>query len=96
MPIPFTTASPLPVMDESDTGELVGEDGLTWAQGMCRKVYESQECHISANGFSPSHVADKLNGRLDLAKVVEVSDFLMAECLIFTTKVDDHYEGTKA
>jgi hypothetical protein len=94
--IPFTTASHVPLPDGLDTAEVIGEDGLTWGQRMCRKVYESHECNSSANGFSPRDVVNKLNGKLSLEKVVEISDFLMSESLIFTTSVDDHYKGTNA
>ena len=94
--IPFTIPSPISALDGPDTGDEIGIDGLTWGQRVCKLVYNGPECMESLHGFSPADVVKKLNGRLRVEVVKDISDFLMSEMAIFTTDVDDHYKGTDA
>jgi hypothetical protein len=96
VPIPFTILSPISILEGANTGEDIGEDGLTWGQRVCKFVYDSSECVASLHGFSPADVVNKLNGRIRVEKVTEISDFFMSEMAICTTDVDDHYKGTDA
>ncbi len=77
-----------------NTGDAVGDDGLTWIQRACKSIYDTKECEDSPNGFSPADVAAKLCGRVSLADATEASDFLMKEMHLFTTMEDNHYKST--
>ena len=76
-----------------DTGDDVGDDGLTWKQRACKLVYDSKECQDSPNGFTEADVVAKLNGRVVLKDVADATEFLMIEQHIHTTDEDNHYKS---
>ena len=94
--IPFTIPSRISALEGPDTGEEIGIDGLTRGQRVCKQVYYGSECMESLHGFPPADVVKKLNGRIGVEVVKDISNFLMSEMAIFTTGVDDHYKGTDA
>ena len=68
-----------------DTGDDVGDDGLTWKQRACKFVYDSKECQDSPHGFTAADVVAKLNGRMLLEEADDTTEFLMIEQNIHTT-----------
>jgi hypothetical protein len=77
-----------------DTGDAIGDDGLTWTQRACKAIYDTKECNESMHGFSPTDVVSKLNGRVSLTAAMEATDFLMLEMHLHTTSIDHHYKST--
>jgi len=93
IPIPFNVAAtPIAHQIGPDTGDAVGDDGLTWAQRVCKRVYESTQCRESEHGFTPEDVVEKMNGRIDISVAKDATDFLMIEMHICTTSEDNHYK----
>jgi hypothetical protein len=94
--IPFTISFPISALEGPDTGEEIGIDGLTWGQRVCKQAYYGSNCMESLHGFSSAGVVKKLNGRIGVEVVKDISDILMPEMAIFTKNVDGHYKGTDA
>ncbi len=73
--IPFTIPSSTTTDGGPGTGELIATHGLTWAHRLCNKVFHSDACLNSPNGFSLVDVFAKINGRICLSQVVDICVF---------------------
>ena len=59
------------------TKGLGGNHNIVWSWEILTAIYESAECLDSPNGFSPGDIFRKINGRIAMEDVVDISDFLM-------------------